>query len=127
MKTSSVLSVAVTLAAMSCFLPMTAEADFQVAYTTAVEQRPAIAHCSQTGKFLVAYAIQYDDGLGHSYYGVQCQLHNADGSKSGPVLYPFGDLGVIAGLADPHSPTTICRTFSSWLSRCAIPVGRMTM
>ncbi len=100
MKTPSVLSVVVTLAAIACFSPVSLKGDFSVAYTAAVEQRPAVAYNSQTGKFLVAYAIQYNFGMG-TYYGVQCQLHNADGSKSGPVLYPFGDLGVIAGLGRP--------------------------
>lgn len=77
-----------------------AGADFQVAYTGAIEQKPAIAYNSQTGKFLVAYVIQYDY-LGIKYYHVQCQLHNADGSKSGPVLKPFGDQGVVKGLGRP--------------------------
>ena len=96
-----ILIILFGVVAIATLLSTTARADFQVAYTGAVEQRPAVAYNSQTGKFLVAYAIQYDDGTGNKYYGVQCQLLNADGSKSGDVLYPFGDLGVIKGLGRP--------------------------
>jgi hypothetical protein len=88
------------VAAIAILLFTSARADFQVAYTNAVEQRPAVAYNSQTGKFLVAYGIEFDEG-GFKYYGVQCQLHNADGSKSGDVLYPFGALGTIKGLGRP--------------------------
>ena len=36
------------------FSPNLAEADFTVAYTSSVEEKPAVAHNTQTGKFLVA-------------------------------------------------------------------------
>ncbi len=73
-----------TLMIVVVFSPNLAEADFQVAYTGSVEEKPAVAYNSQTGKFLVAYLIETG---GH--FELRCQLHNADGTKSGGVLMPF--------------------------------------
>ena len=93
--------VAVVALFLLLALPVAAGSDFPVAVTVFVEQQPAIAYNSNTGQFLVAYKIQYTGVGGVAHYGVQCQLHNADGTKSGPVLYPFGDLGVIDALGRP--------------------------
>jgi hypothetical protein len=68
----------------------TGGADFQVAYTVLVEQAPAIANNSLTDQFLVCYKVQYFDEYANKRYSVQCQMMNANGTKSGGVLTPFG-------------------------------------
>ena len=89
-KNNHILVPALAFLALVAFLPGLAGADFQVAYTGSVEEKPAVAYNSQTGKFLVAYLIETG---GH--YELRCQLHNADGTKSGGVLQPF--------LNEPHA------------------------
>jgi hypothetical protein len=65
-------------------------ADFQVAYTGLIEQAPAIAYNSLTDQFLVCHKVQYFDEFANRRYTVQCQMMNANGTKSGGVLTPFG-------------------------------------
>jgi len=55
LKKNSILFPAFALLALVAILPGLAGADFQVAYTENVEEKPAVAYNSQTGKFLVAY------------------------------------------------------------------------
>ena len=88
----SMVIIVSTLAIMApaIFFLNFAYADFQVAYTGAVEMKPAVAYNSNTGKFLVAYLIETNDLLYGDHYELRCQLHNTDGSKSGDVLYPLG-------------------------------------
>jgi hypothetical protein len=78
-------------------------ADFHIAYTGAIEVRPAVAHNPITDQFMVAYAIQWTDGSGATWHDVACRLFNSDGSSAGSVLYPFGALGTFRGRGTPVS------------------------
>ena len=85
-----VFSIVIASAALALLLPASVKAEFQVAFTGAVEKRPAVAYNSLTDKFLVAYAIEYSDGFS-TYYHVQTQLHNACISSIQMRHTPFFD------------------------------------
>jgi len=65
--------------------PPTTDA-FPVAYTTAVEERPAVAFNTQWGDFLVAYLVQQADG----HWEVRAQRLDVAGNPIGGELAPFG-------------------------------------
>ena len=89
-KYKHILFPALAFLALVAFLPGLAGADFNVAWTGAIEVKPAVAYNSQTGKFLVAYLEEEEDLTYGVHYELRCQLHNADGTKSGGVLMPLG-------------------------------------
>ena len=96
-----ILTSAFAIVASAIFFSGFAYADFQVAYTGAVEEKPAVAYNSNTGKFLVAYLIHTGD-----HDELRCQLHNADGTKSGGVITPLGAHEAYGRPAVAYNPNT---------------------
>jgi len=60
-------------------------ADFEIAYTTGLEKRPAVAYNPQTDESLVVYLAPYG---GH--YELRARRIDADGNPVGGELAPFG-------------------------------------
>ncbi|NOY45344.1 MAG: hypothetical protein GXP50_07825, partial [Deltaproteobacteria bacterium] len=75
--------------------PATKEA-FPVAFTWAVEERPAVAYNSRWGEFLVAYLEQQGDG----HWEVRVRRFGLDGTPKGPPIDPF-DTGIHRAVARP--------------------------